>query len=305
MSTLASPPQPELTTGLKSASKLRPYVVVTKRCQFAAAHHFWRDDWSEEKNQAIFGVFSNRRGHGHNYEMHLSVGGPMNASTSMVVNLNDMKRFLNEVIVEPFNFKHFNYQVDFFKMHQPTLEVLSQYCWDALEPKIDSLGLTMERLDLREEETLAASYSPKLLEPQPMLLKRKYHFSAAHRLYNPDFSDEKNGEIYSKCNNPNGHGHNYELELMITGKMNPEIGMLCNLLDVDKVVDEHIIEEMDHKHLNLDVPMMAGINPTAENIAIVIYNTLKPLMPNTAELYGVKVVESRNNSVEYYGRLTA
>lgn len=302
---VTAPPDTETLSAADATNPLRPYVLVTKRCRFATAHHFWRDDWTPEQNEEVFGVFSNRYGHGHNYELHLSVGGPVDAETAMVINLNDMRRVLKERIVEPFNFKHFNHQVDYFKTHQPTLENLSQYCWHLLSPDLEELGLTMEVLDIREEEELAIRYTNKPLEPLPMLLKRRYHFSAAHRLYNPDFSEEKNWAVYDKCNNPNGHGHNYELEIMVTGDLNPEIGMLCNLADVDQLVDERVIQVMDHKHLNLDVPLLDGINPTAENIAVVIYETLENNMPQGAKLYGVKIVESRNNSVEYYGKRVA
>jgi 6-pyruvoyltetrahydropterin/6-carboxytetrahydropterin synthase len=133
------------------------------------------------------------------------------------------------------------------------------------------------------------------------ILKRRYHFSAAHRLNNPAFSDDKNWAVFDKCNNPNGHGHNYELEVMIAGTPHPDTGMLMDLAVLDELVETHIVKLVDHKHLNLDVAMFKGINPTAENIAIVFYRQLQPFILAPARLHGVRLVESKNNAAEYYG----
>ena len=136
-----------------------------------------------------------------------------------------------------------------------------------------------------------------------LYLKRRYHFSAAHRLYNPSFSEEKNWVVFEKCNNPNGHGHNYELELILSGVPDEISGMLVDLVKLDELVERVIIDQVDHKHLNLDVPMLDGINPTAENLAIVFYQQLNPLIPEPANLYGIRLIESKNNMAEYYGEV--
>lgn len=134
-----------------------------------------------------------------------------------------------------------------------------------------------------------------------MYLKRRYYFAAAHRLFNPHFSDEQNWAIFDKCNNPNGHGHNYEVEVILQGQPDRDTGMLMDIYQLDKIVEREIINKVDHKHLNIDVPMLEGINPTAENLAIVFYDLLKPLIAPPASLYGLRLIESRNNTAEYYG----
>ena len=129
---------------------------------------------------------------------------------------------------------------------------------------------------------------------------RKAHFSAAHRLYNPTFSDERNEAIFDKCNNPRGHGHNYTLEVTVAGNPDPLTGYVIDLKKLSALIDEHIVDKVDHKHLNYDVPELRGIIPTAEHIAIVFWQILEPYITE-GKLYSLKVFESDNNFVEYKG----
>jgi 6-pyruvoyltetrahydropterin/6-carboxytetrahydropterin synthase len=129
---------------------------------------------------------------------------------------------------------------------------------------------------------------------------RKAHFSAAHRLYNPTFSDEQNEAIFDKCNNPKGHGHNYTLEVTVAGIPDPLTGYVIDLKRLARLMDEHIINKVDHKHLNFDVPELRGIIPTAENIAVVFWQILQPHITE-GKLHSIKVFESDNNFVEYLG----
>jgi 6-pyruvoyltetrahydropterin/6-carboxytetrahydropterin synthase len=129
---------------------------------------------------------------------------------------------------------------------------------------------------------------------------RRAHFSASHRLYNPAFSEEKNRALFDKCNNPNGHGHNYVLEVCIAGTPVPETGYVIDLKALKKIVYEQFIVHVDHKHLNLDVPFLAGVIPTAENIAIAAWNQIDPLITG-GTLFSVKLFETEKNIVEYWG----
>lgn len=129
---------------------------------------------------------------------------------------------------------------------------------------------------------------------------RKAHFSAAHRLYNPAFSDQKNEAVFDKCNNPRGHGHNYTIEVTVAGIPDPETGYVIDLKKLASLIDEHILDKVDHKHLNYDVPMLHGIIPTAENLAIVFWSVLDPLIQE-GKLHALRVFESDNNFVEYRG----
>lgn len=133
-------------------------------------------------------------------------------------------------------------------------------------------------------------------------LTRRERFNAAHRLFKKEWSDEKNFEVFGKCSNPNWHGHNYTLFVTIKGELNPETGFVINIKQLSKIVKERVIEKIDHKNLNIDVDFMQGKIPTSENIAIAIWNEIESDIKNlNAELHCVKVIETENNSVEYYG----
>ncbi len=127
---------------------------------------------------------------------------------------------------------------------------------------------------------------------------RKEHFNAAHRLYNPDWTDEKNALIFGKCNNKNYHGHNYELIVKITGEPNPETGYVLDMKILSDLIWAEALHKFDHKNLNLDTTEFKNVNPTAENIAIVIYNLLRPKLDKHLELQ-IRLYETERNFVEY------
>lgn len=129
---------------------------------------------------------------------------------------------------------------------------------------------------------------------------RKAIFSAAHRLYNPLWSEERNEEVFGKCANPRGHGHNYVLEVTVAGIPDPETGYVIDLKYLAQVLEEEILSKVDHKHLNYDVDFLQGINPTVENLAIAFWRLLEAKLP-AGMLYAVRVYESENNYAEYRG----
>lgn len=131
-------------------------------------------------------------------------------------------------------------------------------------------------------------------------VSRKAHFNAAHRLYRKDWTDAQNDTIFGKCNNPNFHGHNYELTVSVTGEINPETGYVIDVKILSDLIKEHIEEAFDHKNLNLDVAEFASLNPTAENIAVVIWNKIRPHIENEKELE-VVLYETPRNFVTYRG----
>lgn len=131
-------------------------------------------------------------------------------------------------------------------------------------------------------------------------LTRRVVFSAAHRLFNPTVSDTQNQEIYDKCNNYWGHGHNYILEVTVCGNPNPQTGYLIDLKVLKNIINEIIISKVDHKHLNIDVEMFSGIITSLENIAAVFWKQLENKIPN-AKLHKIKIFETENNWIEYYG----
>ncbi|HHP7241480.1 MAG TPA: 6-pyruvoyl tetrahydropterin synthase family protein [Cyclobacteriaceae bacterium] len=135
-------------------------------------------------------------------------------------------------------------------------------------------------------------------------INRVEHFNAAHKLYNPVWSKEKNEEVYGPCANENWHGHNFELIVTVKGEPDPDTGFVINLKTLSEIIKENIIDILDHKNLNLDVPFMDGKFTSCENLIIEIWKILSPLIkevaPN-ADLHALKLVETPRNFVEYYG----
>ena len=129
-------------------------------------------------------------------------------------------------------------------------------------------------------------------------VSRKEHFNAAHRLFNSTWTDEKNEAIFGKCSNPNYHGHNYELIVTVLGEPNPETGYVYDMKLLSEVIKEHVTNQFDHKNLNLDTVFFKNLNPTAENIAIVIWRILRQHIDNQYELK-IKLYETERNFVEY------
>ncbi len=127
---------------------------------------------------------------------------------------------------------------------------------------------------------------------------RKAHFNAAHRLHNPDQSDEWNRATFGKCNSPNWHGHNYELDVTVAGEPDPDTGFVIDLADLKRTVEERVVEPLDHKNLNLDVPFLQGKKTSTETLAVVIWERLAPHVPG---LFEVSLRETPNNSVAYRG----
>lgn len=131
---------------------------------------------------------------------------------------------------------------------------------------------------------------------------RRERFSAAHRLGRPEWSNEKNLATFGKCSNPNWHGHNYELWVTVKGETDKETGFVVDLSALSKLLHTHVIDLVDHKNLDLDVPFMNGLNSTTENLAVAIWRQLeKPVEAIGGKLHCVKIQETENNSVEYYG----
>ena len=133
---------------------------------------------------------------------------------------------------------------------------------------------------------------------QKISVFRKEHFNAAHRLHNPDWSAEKNKEIFGLCNNANYHGHNYELIIQITGTINPETGYVIDMKDLSVLAQEEVVKKFDHKNLNLDVPEFENLNPSAENIAVVIYHKLRVKIAAELDLK-IRLYETERNFVEF------
>jgi len=133
-------------------------------------------------------------------------------------------------------------------------------------------------------------------------ITRRETFNAAHKLYREDWSDEKNLEVFGKCSNKNWHGHNFAIYVTVKGVPNPETGFVINLKDLSDIINDEVIEPLDHKNLNLDVLFLKGIMASTENIAVQVWDRIKtPIEKAGGVLSKIKLVETENNFVEYYG----
>ena len=131
---------------------------------------------------------------------------------------------------------------------------------------------------------------------------RRVHFSAAHRLFRPDWSDERNQEVFGDCANPNWHGHNYEVDVTVEGEIDPETGFVMDLKHLREAMEARVVGDVDHRNLNLEVPWLEGVNPTTENLTVAIWDRLVDALPRGVRLARVVVHETPRNSVEYTGR---
>jgi len=133
-------------------------------------------------------------------------------------------------------------------------------------------------------------------------IQRRETFSASHRLYNAAWSEERNEAVFGKCSNRYGHGHNFQLIVTIKGTVNPETGFVMNLVDLKEIMQHEVIEHVDHRNLNEDVPFLKGIMPSTENLAIAFWKRLEPaIAAKGAVLHGIRIIETENNFVEYFG----
>jgi len=132
-------------------------------------------------------------------------------------------------------------------------------------------------------------------------LTRIEHFNAAHRLYNPNWTDEQNEQVFGKCANQNWHGHNYELLVTIRGEADPETGFLFDVKQLSQLIHTHVIDALDHKNLNLDVPFLKGKMCSTENLAIAIWDRLAPYLPAGVALHCITLYETPRIYVEYFG----
>ncbi len=132
-------------------------------------------------------------------------------------------------------------------------------------------------------------------------LTRHEHFNAAHKLYNPNWTEEKNNEVFGKCANANWHGHNYDLIVTVKGEVNPDTGFLIDAKNLSTILNKYVCDKLDHKNLNLDVDFMHGKLASTENLAIAIWHQITPHLPENIKLHCVKLYETPRICVEYFG----
>ncbi|MGB0242924.1 MAG: 6-pyruvoyl trahydropterin synthase family protein [Bacteroidia bacterium] len=134
-----------------------------------------------------------------------------------------------------------------------------------------------------------------------LYISRKAHFNAAHQLWIPELSEEENFEMFGKCANPNFHGHNFDLYVAVKGSPDPKTGLVMDLKILKKIINEQVVDQLDHQNLNKDVPWLSGIMPSIENIAVAMWQRIAPHLPENVTLHKITLWETQNNFVEYYG----
>ncbi|MDX1977726.1 MAG: 6-carboxytetrahydropterin synthase [Pseudanabaenaceae cyanobacterium bins.68] len=270
-----------------------PQCVITRRAAFSASHRYWLPELTEAENREQFGACANFPGHGHNYVLYVSMVGELDAN-GMVLNLSQIKHLINREVVADLNFSFLNQAWPEFGQTLPTTENLARVIWHKLAPH-----LPLVNIQLFEHPELWADYQGNHMQAY---LTISTHFSAAHRLAHPHLDLEQNTEIYGKCARPNGHGHNYHLEVTIGGEIDPRTGMIADLDKFQAAINHYVLEPLDHTFLNKDILYFSRVVPTAENIAVYIQSVLtEPIRQIGAEVYRVKLIESPNNSCEVYG----
>lgn len=266
--------------------------IINRRSGFSASHRYWFPELSEAENFQKFGACARFPGHGHNYVLFVSLVGELD-EYGMVQNLSEVKKVIKQEVSKQLDFAYLNDVWQEFQQTLPTTENIARVIWQRLAPY-----LPLVNIQLFEHPELWADYQGNGMEAY---LTISTHFSAAHRLARPDLSYEENSEIYGKCARPNGHGHNYHLEVTVKGEIDPRTGMIVDLGALNQVIEDYVVEPFDHTFLNKDIPYFAQVVPTAENIAIHIRHLLQqPIQELGTKLYKVKLIESPNNSCEVY-----
>jgi len=271
-------------------------VRMTRRVGFSSGHRYWLNTLTDSENHNRFGKWASPYNHGHNYVLDVTVEGEVNPTTGMVVNIKRIDDLLKAVVIRQFDGKSINDEIPFFQAHASSLEnlllyIAGQLAGDGVLPA--EVRLTTLRLE--EMPTLYGELSLSA-DSTYMTLTRTFEFAASHRLDSPLLTPEQNLELFGKCNNPAGHGHNYILEVTVSGVPDPNTGMIVDLEDLDRLVGELVVDRYDHKNLNVDIPEFQRMTTTSEIVALEIFNRLKDRLP--AKLLRVRLHETARNMFE-------
>lgn len=270
-------------------------VRMTRRVAFSSGHRYWLANRSDAENRSLFGPWASPYNHGHNYVLDVTVEGAIDPSHGMVVNIKRIDDVLRDRILAQFDQRSINDEIPHFAEHAPSLENLLAYIHaelaqpDILPPEAVLTGIRLEEMPGFYGE----------LDQGTMTLTRTYEFAASHRLDSPLLDHATNLELFGKCNNPAGHGHNYILEVTVEGQPDPSTGMMVDLGDLDRIVEQEVVDRYDHKNLNEDIPEFAGKTTTSEVVSQEIFNRLSSKLktPNS-KLSRIRLWETARNMFE-------
>ncbi len=271
--------------------------LITRRATFSSSHLYWLPELSDAENVARFGSCSLSPGHGHNYELIVSMAGPLSPD-GMVLNLSQVKKAISSEVTNQLDFRFLNEIWPEFDVSNQTgclatTEALVRVIWTRLQSHLPLVSIR-----LYEHPRLWADYLGNAMDAY---LTIRTHFSAAHRLARNELSQEDNEQIYGKCARPHGHGHNYLLDVTVRGDIDARTGMVCDLPALQQLIEQIVVEPFDHTFLNKDIPYFAECVPTAENIALYISDCLvDPIKNIGVSLHKIRLQESPNNAAEVY-----
>ena len=245
------------------------------------------DDQLDSPPTNSFGGYPSLTGLGHYFELDVSLRGQLDPATDYLLNIKDVDDAVRKRVVP--------------LVTQSIIAgqftgggIVVREIFQALRGQWSKVMLECVRLRLSPQLSMSC-----FDWESPMIrVSQKFEFSASHRLHNPQFSEDENHTAFGKCNNPHGHGHNYEVQVTIKGDPDAN-GMIMPMPAFERIVKETIIERFDHRNLNLEVSEFRNLNPTVENIAMVIYRLLKPALTGGAQLHGVTVWETPKTWCEY------
>lgn len=271
-------------------------IRMTRRVTFCSGHRYWKADLSPDENRCLFGQWASPFNHGHNYALEATVEGEIDPTTGMVVNIKIIDDILRQSVVTDFDQRSLNDEVPEFAALPPSVENILGVVKDRLEREVHSASpYALVKLKLEETETLYGELV-KRDNSWTTSLTRTYEFAASHRLHAPSLTQAENDDLFGKCNNPAGHGHNYVLEVTVSGTPDSESGMVCDLGTLDSVVHSEVVDRYDHKNLNVDLPEFQGQITTSEVVVQEIWNRLDGKVP--ALLHRVKLWETARNAFE-------
>lgn len=268
-------------------------MKMTRRVMFSAA----KEEQGENKNYC-----------GHNYFLEVKVEGEISPTTGIILNIKELDEIIKSVVVNRLDKTLLNQVFSKYERLPPTPENLA--VWIAKELKTALPNVTrLSGVRLEETPLDAVEWTPQsrendeksLMNPIEIGVTRSYEFAASHRLHSPHLSDEENVALFGKCNYANGHGHNYILEVTVSGEINPSDGRVIPQENLDALVNREVVDRYDHRHFNLDIPEFAGLIPSTEVLTKMIWDRLKPVIPAPVRLRKVLVRETARNIFEYSG----
>ncbi len=252
--------------------------------EFSAARRTYSPNLAEEENLSLFGQAASPSGHGHNYRLRVTISGEVSAEHGLIMPLPLAQQALREVHRE-LDHKNLNTDVAGLKGLPTTTEMLARYIWDRLQKT-----LPVNRIRLYEKSDFSVEYCGH----NNFYMTIEDKFQAAHRLYSLNLSEKENREVYGKCNNPNGHGHQYKVECAIGGKFDERSGILYNLVEVNQVLSS-TLSEWDYKHLELETEDFKNTPSTGENIIEILWKKLDPQY--NGNLHRLRIWETPNNRI--------